>query len=306
MEQTLVMLAQADRGIRDLTAHVLRRWGFYEVLQASDGDEALQLICPEVEIAVVDWELPRANALSLCRLMKSRPRHDLKYVIMVFSPRQHEDVLRALEAGMDDYAVKPVHPDDLLERVVEGERVVQITKLSATVGGKRAMSDDLDPVTGLADRACFDRLLREELARAGTRGEPLALTVIELDGLQWANERYGPAVGAQFLQRAGRLVKDQIRQSVDTAGRFGADSFAVLSPNTNRAGAKGLGERIRRGILELRVPTEETQAAVTASLGIAVFVPREGSGETAEADLLGAVERRLCQAKVAGGNRVAA
>jgi two-component system cell cycle response regulator len=305
VEPTTVMVAEADPGVRNLTSRVLRRWGLYEVMEADDGEQALGLIRPELEVAVVEWALPGADGATLCRRLKSGVELGRRYVIVVFGTDDNEQIMQALEAGADDYALKPVDPDDLLERVVAGQSALRSARLGQEGDRPAAMPPHRDPLTGLFTRDYFDGRLEEELERARSNRHPLALTLVDLDAFRRVNEIHRRQVGDEMLGEIGRMIGEQTRRTTDVPARYGDDEFAVIAPNTNMEGARGLAERLRRLALHVRVRAQDELVAVTASVGFAIFGRRLWRESDPGPALVEAAEHRLYQARLRGGNCVA-
>jgi diguanylate cyclase (GGDEF)-like protein len=158
----------------------------------------------------------------------------------------------------------------------------------------------IDPLTGLANRREFDRLLHQEVARSSQSGQSFSLIMADLDHFKQVNDRFGHQEGDRALQQVGRLIQMVPKRPADAAFRIGGEEFAVLMGNTDKTGAVGLSETLR-GVTEGArfLPTGE---AVTISLGVATF---PGDGHDA-ASLIAAADRALYQAKAGGRNRVAA
>jgi diguanylate cyclase (GGDEF)-like protein len=158
----------------------------------------------------------------------------------------------------------------------------------------------IDPLTGLANRREFDRLLLQEVARSRQSGQSFSLIMADLDHFKQVNDRFGHQEGDRALQQIGRLIQLVAKRAADAAFRIGGEEFAVLMGNTDKTGAVGLSETLR-GVTEGArfLPTGE---AVTISLGVATF---PGDGQDA-ASLIAAADRALYRAKAGGRNRVAA
>ena len=156
----------------------------------------------------------------------------------------------------------------------------------------------IDPLTGLANRREFDRLLLQEVVRSRQSGQSFSLIMADLDHFKQVNDRFGHQEGDRALQQIGRLIQLVPKRATDAAFRIGGEEFAVLMGNTDKTGAVGLSETLR-GVTEGArfLPTGE---AVTISLGVATF---PGDGQDA-ATLIAAADRALYQAKAGGRNRV--
>ena len=158
----------------------------------------------------------------------------------------------------------------------------------------------IDPLTGLANRREFDRLLHQEVARSSQSGQSFSLIMADLDHFKQVNDRFGHQEGDRALQQVGRLIQMVPKRPADAAFRIGGEEFAVLMGNTDKTGAVGLSETLR-GVTEGArfLPNGE---AVTISLGVATF---PGDGQDA-GSLIAAADRALYQAKAGGRNRVVA
>ncbi len=319
-EQTTVMIVEDDPVSREVVAHLLRRRE-YQVIEAADGREALELLSPEVKIVVADWMMPNLDGLELCRRLKSPDLAGYRYVIMVTSKAEKEDIVEALEAGADDYVIKPVDHDELLARIRAGERIVQLERSLADAWEKAQGEAERDGLTGLYNRRHFDERLAGELRRAERERSRVALLMLDLDHFKHINDTYGHAAGDEVLRHVAKIIAHEVRVGTDVPARYGGEEFAVIAPekgpiggeefaviapDTNLFGAESLAERIRTRIAGLRVPVGDQLVSVTVSVGVAVFDPRATTRDEPTRALVEAADQRLYQAKQGGRNRVAA
>ena len=115
----LVLVADDEEDIRALVAFRLKRAG-YEVITASDGEEALLLATTRLpDLAVLDMMMPKATGLEVTRSMREQAATKHIPVILLTARAQEADVARGFEAGADDYVKKPFSPQDLQTRVQE-------------------------------------------------------------------------------------------------------------------------------------------------------------------------------------------
>jgi len=126
---------------------------------------------------------------------------------------------------------------------------------------------------------------------------------MDVDDFKKLNDNYGHLVGDRVLRAISTVVKSQMR-GVDTATRYGGEEIAVVLPRTEMVGAYNLAERIREGIADLRLTTDDDPPrvlTVSASLGIAAFPESKALDGT---DLVRRADRALYRAKKMGKNRV--
>jgi DNA-binding response OmpR family regulator len=112
-----ILIAEDEPDIRDLVAFTLRFAG-YEVVAASNGEEAVDLAPREnPDLILMDVRMPRMTGYDACRMMKANP--DLKDIPVVFlsAKGQESEIQTGLDAGAEEYLLKPFAPDQLTDRV---------------------------------------------------------------------------------------------------------------------------------------------------------------------------------------------
>ena len=124
-----------------------------------------------------------------------------------------------------------------------------------------------DPLTGLANRRCWDETLAKEFERSVRHGTDLAILLCDLDRLKAVNDRYGHPTGDRVLQAAAEVLNARVRAG-DLAARLGGDEFGVLCPDTGEEAATALAEDLRVRLSEL-APVTPDLPAVTMSIGVA-------------------------------------
>lgn len=153
-----------------------------------------------------------------------------------------------------------------------------------------------DPLTGLGNRRALRDQLKREVRRATRYNTPLALVVVDLDGFKAVNDRYGHLRADELLRRLAQALRRSSRE-FDFAVRFGGDEFVVVLPQTTRAEAARMAERIRANVEDVALLEGIT---LTASIGVASFAHNGISGQ----ELVDAADRAMYRVKYAGGNRV--
>jgi DNA-binding response OmpR family regulator len=112
-----ILIAEDEPDIRELVAFLLRFAG-YEVLSASNGEEAVQTASREIpDLILMDVRMPRMTGYDACRVMKANPDlHDVP-VVFLSAKGQESEIQSGLEAGAEEYLLKPFSPDELTNRV---------------------------------------------------------------------------------------------------------------------------------------------------------------------------------------------
>jgi len=165
-------------------------------------------------------------------------------------------------------------------------------------GGEILRLASTDSLTGVANRRGFLVRANNELVRSRRYSRSLSLLMIDADRFKRINDTYGHAGGDAALVALSHDLQRNLRPS-DILGRMGGEEFAVLLPETDRAGAIILAERLRGSIESLQIEHAGRLIALTVSIGIAEVEP---DCQTIE-DAMHTADRLLYRAKVGGRNR---
>lgn len=137
-----------------------------------------------------------------------------------------------------------------------------------------------DALTGLLNRRAFEERVGVELARRTRYGQSFSLALLDLDGFNTANDRFGEAAGDELLRNIATILNTHTRV-MDAAFRLGGDEFALLMPGTALDGARTFTERCRQYIQDARL----CDGTVTASFGVVEAQASESlAGLTERAD----------------------
>jgi len=122
-----VLVAEDDTISRRTVVSALARGG-NQVVEAKDGLEAWDMLQdPNApRLAILDWMMPGLDGLRLCRDLKRANDGRTRYLILVTSKAERQDVVKGLEAGADDYMIKPFDAEELRARVRVGFRVLDL------------------------------------------------------------------------------------------------------------------------------------------------------------------------------------
>jgi two-component system, cell cycle response regulator len=161
----------------------------------------------------------------------------------------------------------------------------------------------LDGLTKLHNRRCFDESIDKEWRRATREKNPLALIMFDIDFFKNYNDSYGHPAGDECLRRVGETTRETFKRPGDLLARYGGEEFAIILPNTEESGAMELAELLRERTesLKLKVSGNQTDAQITISLGVASMTPQTDEGFS---DLISKADKALYRAKNEGRNRV--
>ncbi len=125
-----ILIAEDDIVSRKILVANLKKWG-HEVIVTKDGNEAWEELNKDdiPNFAILDWMMPGKDGVDLCRNIRKAKPEAILYIILLTAKGTTEDIVSGLEAGADDYVIKPFNKAELKARVDVGERMVK-TKLA--------------------------------------------------------------------------------------------------------------------------------------------------------------------------------
>jgi len=159
----------------------------------------------------------------------------------------------------------------------------------------------LDALSGVRNRAYFDKKFQAELKRSRREKRPLALVMLDIDHFKRINDSYGHLAGDAVIRGVAQRVQDLLKRSSDNVCRYGGEEFALILPNTDAAGVMTLAEQIRHSIAGQPFTTEVAELQVQVSVGCYVAT---ATAEMVSTDYIHAADQALYQAKTAGRNQI--
>lgn len=291
-----ILIAEDDPVTRRLLEAFLKKWG-YEVQVAADGKEAWEALQrhPRPNLVVSDWMMPGMDGVELCRKVRSIQDSGYIYFIILTSKGRKEDVIGGLEAGADDYLVKPFDKEELKYRVGIGERIIdleqRILRLAST-----------DALTGVLNRRALMERMEIEIGRSNREKTAISIIMADIDHFKLINDAHGHQAGDAVLQRFTEELNKSCR-AYDFVGRYGGEEFVVCLPGATLAQAAVAAERMRRAVEEMRGMEPDLSGAIhiTASFGVASSEAAHGEGIDS---LIKRADKAMYRAKEEGRNRV--
>jgi diguanylate cyclase (GGDEF)-like protein len=161
---------------------------------------------------------------------------------------------------------------------------------------------NLDALTQIANRRCFDDRLRFEWERLSREQQPMSLLLLDIDYFKRYNDYYGHQVGDNCLKAIAQTVEQTLYRPADLVARYGGEEFVAILPNTDLDGAIIVAEQIRSAIANLEIPHQNSDISdrVTVSVGITSLIPNP---EQKSSTLIQQADVALYGAKQKGRNR---
>jgi diguanylate cyclase (GGDEF)-like protein len=296
-----ILIAEDDSITRKLLEVHLAKWG-HEVVSCSDGARAWQILSADnaPKLVVLDWMMPEMDGVTLCREIRQLEKQPYTYVILLTSRSLKEDVVAGLEAGADDYVIKPFDAHELKVRVRAGARIVKLQEdlLSALQASEFQASHDA--LTGLWNRRAILEKIQQEMDRCGRDGTNFGLVIADVDHFKKVNDTYGHLTGDAVLREMAKRINSSLR-SYDSVGRYGGEEFIILLPGCDVAEASELAERLRASIAEAPVQANGGEFSCTLSFGATALHGRRNFDLNI---LIKEADEALLLAKNRGRNRV--
>ncbi len=156
-----------------------------------------------------------------------------------------------------------------------------------------------DPLTGLPSKRRFDQSMEFAIEVANQTGRPLALLMMDMDGVKQINDKHGHLFGAHAIGETGRLIT-AVLGSKGHACRFGGDEFSAFLVDHDSGAASAVGEQIRSAVESAGLERLGIPLKPTISIGVACY-PEAGRDLL---ELLANADKALYRAKEQGKNRV--
>ncbi|MFQ5681299.1 MAG: response regulator [Candidatus Omnitrophota bacterium] len=215
MHKIKILIVDDDADIRDVLNITLAAEG-YDVCEAADGEEALERIKEDIpDLIVLDYMMPRMDGRRVCREIKKDILLAHLPILMLTGKGDVADKVGGIEAGADDYIVKPFEPQELLARI------------KMTI--RRSERDlEANPLTRLPGNIA---ILNELKSRIGS-GAPFAVCYLDLDKFKSYNDKYGFEHGDEVIRETARIIIRAVKQrggQDDFIGHIGGDDFVVIT-----------------------------------------------------------------------------
>ncbi len=270
----------------------------FTMYEASNGFEALELLkekADEIDIILLDMLMPLMNGMEFLQIKKETPSIESIPVVIVTADDSAEQQVNTLALGANDYVVKPIIPEVVIQRV--NNVLESSSRFRAMLREYQSAVEQAkeDPLTRIFNRAAAEEAITAALRQPSTRKR--ALVMLDIDNFKHINDRYGHSYGDMVLIKLGRVLAEFFR-SGDVIARMGGDEFCVLMLDVRTE--KDAEKKCKELCLHIQNMTvEHEQLNVTCSIGVAINAPNITFQE-----LYQMADQALYASKHAGKNRV--
>lgn len=289
----------------------------------------LRFVLDGSELGFWDWDITtgKVDRNEQWARMLGYTHEEIQYTTQQWSDFVHpEDRERAWTSIFDvvegrspshKLEYRMLHKNGSIRWILDQAKVMQrdgqgkATRMCGThtdITERKALEEELtrqahiDYLTGVYNRRHFMARAEQELHRAIRYSSPLSMLMLDIDHFKKINDRYGHKIGDVVLKVVASVCQSTLR-SVDILGRMGGEEFAVLLPETDKASAIDVAERLRQAIAATNVPLEEgLPVQFSASIGISSLSSADDNIDV----LLNHADSALYEAKNSGRNKVCA
>ncbi len=268
---------------------------------STDPREAAEMLAEkDYDLLVINLAARGFDGLRLCARIRSRDRGRAMPILALVNPDNREQIVRALDIGVNDVLLRPVDANEFGARVktqLRCKRYADTLRQSLDSSFEMSVTDQL---TGLHNRRFMQARLEDALARLEHGVEPASVMIADVDYFKRVNDQWGHDAGDKVLQEIARRLKANMR-AIDVTCRYGGEEFVVVMPGADIDAALQAAERLRVSIeaKPFDLGNGLGSLPITLSAGVTELV----HGDTHESALI-RTDQALYKAKNAGRNCV--
>lgn len=300
-----ILIVEDDPSMRALLAQMLTLRG-HTFTACESAEQAMdhyrQRFFP---LVLLDLFLPQMSGFDFCRWLRQQPDGERPFVLVGTASKEASDLQQILEAGADDYIIKPFFADLLDVRLAIAERSLKLRAIRKQLEEElRAEREQLtylatrDQLTKLYNRAYFAVAVGSAVENLLPDAPSGALLYLDLDHFKLVNFSLGYAAGNRLLVQLAYLLRNAVGPH-DTLAHFEGDKFGILLERITLSEARLVAERIRNSVSNLIFHDSSQRFNCSASIGLTPLI-----AETAAEQLQGMADTACYIAKQHGRNRV--
>ena len=250
----LILVVDDEESTRKIVTLMLRNIGF-EVHSVGSGNDALdELRRKPYTFLLTDIRMDGMDGLGLIR--QSRNDHPDVCAIAMTGYLMEYKYVDVVNAGATDFINKPFNIEEL-------EAKIKRAIIERNTREKLSILSITDSLTGVYNQRHFYTRLKGEIKRAERQKNEIALIMFDLDDFKSYNDEKGHLAGDDILKKVGTIIKESIRQGVDSGYRYGGDEFAIILIDAERDIVLEISTRIEKTIKDI--------CNLTVSMGFSNF-----------------------------------
>lgn len=298
-----ILLVEDSATLRYAISRYINEGG-HEAVLAQDGEEAMHIVDETtVDMIIMDVEMPGLDGFETTKLIREMLGEHWIPIIFVTGKSEESDYKEGIEAGGDDYLIKPVSRIILKAKIKAMERIIEMRNQLNQANIELTELSERDSLTRLYNRRTFENRAQEYWRQANRSREPLSVLLLDIDHFKAYNDSYGHVAGDECIRKVSDAMSKCTNRAGDIVARYGGEEFVILLTNTPESGARHVADQIRSNIAALKIEHRESSASefVTISAGGATL------NDTQRCDLkslIHAADQGLYRAKESGRNRV--
>lgn len=232
--EELILIVDDDSFLRETLEKLLEVVGISSH-SASNGDDALKMMeNNNYSMVLTDMKMPGIDGIDLIK--KICEIYDISVIAMTGYSEGYT-YIDVINAGASDFIKKPFGIEELeakIRRIITERNLrKELNRLSIT-----------DSLTELFNQRHFYFRLNDEIKRAKRQNTSLAIMLMDINDFKKYNDKYGHLAGDEVLREAGEVIRNCIREGVDSGYRYGGDEFAVILIDADIEVANEIGNRI--------------------------------------------------------------
>lgn len=215
MKRPRILIVDDEADIRDILKTILAEED-YEVIEAVDGNEALKITQAKApDLVILDYKMPYLDGREVCRRLKKDILLRHLPIIMLTGKSDITDKVEGIDAGADDYIVKPFEPKELLARI---RMIIRRTERDL----------EANPLTRLPGNISIINELQNRIEKKMS----FAAGYLDIDKFKSYNDKYGFEHGDEAIRETARIIIRSLNEcgnSDDFIGHIGGDDFVFIT-----------------------------------------------------------------------------
>lgn len=247
-----------DRMSIAITIHAARVSS--EIAEAATALEGLNALTQrEFDAVLLDYRLPDMDCLDALHAINRTATHNVAVIVLTGGPAEEELGCRCIEAGAQDFLLKSEVSAQICRKALLHAKTRQGLKLQLLDAHRRLqLLAENDPLTGLANRYCFDNKLATTLERARQQDMRFGILFMDLDNFKLLNDCYGHSAGNMLLKIVAKRLLGALHPG-EMAARLGGDEFAIIAQDIS--GTQDLIDLSARIMKAWKIPSCSTTSS---------------------------------------------